>query len=75
MISNRKISLKMEYDAIAKYCPEFAKFHHLDFVWARLAVITRIFGFEIGTYFFLKHYKKHPKICTSTNITTHLRID
>jgi len=50
MIQNRKISLKMEYDAIAKFCPEFARFHHLDFVWARLAVITRIFGFEIGTY-------------------------
>jgi histone-lysine N-methyltransferase SETD3 len=50
MISNRKISLRMEYDAIAKFCPEFAAYHHLEFVWARLAVITRIFGFEIGTY-------------------------
>lgn len=47
MIANRKISLKMEYDAIAKHCPEFARFHHLEFFWARLAVITRIFGFEI----------------------------
>jgi histone-lysine N-methyltransferase SETD3 len=40
----------MEYDAIARACPEFGAFHHLEFVWARLAVITRIFGFEIGTY-------------------------
>jgi len=47
MIANRKISLKMEYDAIANHCPEFARFHHLEFFWARLAVITRIFGFEI----------------------------
>lgn len=48
MISNRKVSLRMEYDAIANYCPEFARFSLLQFMWARLAVITRIFGFEIN---------------------------
>jgi len=47
MINDRKISLKMEYDNICKHVPEFKRFHHLDFSWARLAVITRIFGFEV----------------------------
>jgi histone-lysine N-methyltransferase SETD3 len=48
MISNRKVSLGMEYKAIADHCPEFARFHKLEFMWARLAVITRIFGFEVA---------------------------
>jgi histone-lysine N-methyltransferase SETD3 len=48
MLQDRKVSLKMEYDNICEYVPEFKRFHHLDFFWARLAVITRIFGFEIG---------------------------
>lgn len=47
MIEDRKISLKLEYDNIARYVPEMQKFHYLEFFWARLAVITRIFGFEV----------------------------
>jgi histone-lysine N-methyltransferase SETD3 len=47
MIEDRKYSLKMEYDNIVKYVPEFARYHHLDFFWARIAVITRVFGFEV----------------------------
>jgi len=39
MIENRKISMKYEYDAIAKHCPEFAKyrlvyFHFSPFIWS-----------------------------------------
>jgi histone-lysine N-methyltransferase SETD3 len=47
MISDRKVSLKLEYDNIVKHVPEFGKYHHLDFSWARVAVITRVFGFEV----------------------------
>jgi hypothetical protein len=47
MIEDRKYSLKMEYDNIVKYVPEFGRYHHLDFFWARIAVITRVFGFEV----------------------------
>lgn len=47
MISDRKISLKLEYDNICKYVPDFKQYHYLDFFWARLAVITRIFGFKV----------------------------
>jgi histone-lysine N-methyltransferase SETD3 len=50
MISDRKVSLKAEYDNIVRSVPEFAQYHHLEFFWARLAVITRIFGFEVGTH-------------------------
>jgi histone-lysine N-methyltransferase SETD3 len=50
MISDRKLSLKAEYDNICASVPEFSKYHHLEFFWARLAVITRIFGFEVGTH-------------------------
>jgi len=48
MIEDRKISLKLEYDNICKHVPEFSRFHYLEFFWARLAVITRIFGFEVN---------------------------
>jgi len=47
MILDRKQSLKLEYDNIVKFVPEFGKYHHLDFAWARVAVITRVFGFEV----------------------------
>jgi len=47
MIEDRKEELKAEYDNIVKYVPEFGKFHYLDFFWARVAVITRVFGFEV----------------------------
>jgi len=50
MIEDRKISLKMEYDNIVRFVPEFAQYHYLEFFWARLAVITRIFGFEVGSH-------------------------
>jgi Rubisco LSMT substrate-binding./SET domain. len=48
MIEDRKESLKSEYDNIVKCFPEFEKFSYLDFVWARLVVITRIFGFTVN---------------------------
>lgn len=48
MISDRKISLKQEYDNIVQHVPEFRKYHLHEFMWARLAVITRIFGFEVN---------------------------
>ena len=38
----------LEYENIVRAFPEFTKFSHRDFVWARLAVITRIFGLEIN---------------------------
>lgn len=47
MIDDRKESLKAEYDGIVKHVPEFAKYSLDDFIWARLAVITRIFGLKI----------------------------
>jgi len=47
MISDRKFSLKLEYDNIVKHVPEFGRYHYLDFFWARVAVITRVFGFEV----------------------------
>jgi len=47
MITDRKEELKAEYDNIVKFVPEFGKYHHLDFSWARVAVITRVFGFEV----------------------------
>jgi len=46
-ITNRWDSLKAEYDNLCKAVPDYRRFTHLDFVWARLAVITRIFGFSI----------------------------
>jgi len=48
MIADRKVSLKMEYDNICKHVPAFKNYHYLDFFWARLAVITRIFGFKVN---------------------------
>jgi len=48
MIEDRKVSLKMEYDNICRCVPSFKDYGHIDFVWARLAVITRIFGFEVN---------------------------
>jgi len=36
-----------EYDKIRESVSEFNKFHLDDFVWARLVVITRIFGMNI----------------------------
>jgi len=47
MAANRIESLRMEFEGICRAVPEFSKYHHLEFVWARLAVITRIFGLKI----------------------------
>jgi histone-lysine N-methyltransferase SETD3 len=46
-IADRIDSLRREYDNIRRACPEFALFTHEEFVWARLVVITRIFGMAI----------------------------
>lgn len=35
-IADRIDSLRIEYDNIRRACPEFAKFTHEEFVWARL---------------------------------------
>lgn len=47
-IADRIDSLRIEYDNIRRAVPEFAKFTHEEFVWARLVVITRIFGMAIN---------------------------
>jgi histone-lysine N-methyltransferase SETD3 len=47
-ISDRIDSLRREYDNIRKAVPEFNAFSAEDFVWARLVVITRIFGLMIN---------------------------
>lgn len=46
-IADRIDSLRREYEALRKAVPEFAKFTLLDFMWARVAVITRIFGLVV----------------------------
>jgi len=46
-IADRIDSLKKEYDNIRRAVPEFGQFTHEEFVWARLVVITRIFGLVI----------------------------
>jgi histone-lysine N-methyltransferase SETD3 len=43
-ITERRESLRAEYDNICRFIPSFAQYAHEDFVWARLVVITRIFG-------------------------------
>jgi histone-lysine N-methyltransferase SETD3 len=46
-IADRIDSLRREYDNIRRAVPEFAAFSHESFVWARLVVITRIFGIVV----------------------------
>ncbi|GAB5363763.1 hypothetical protein AAMO2058_000911000 [Amorphochlora amoebiformis] len=46
-IESRRQHLKEEYEMIAAKVPEFRKFSHDDFVWARLVVITRVFGIVV----------------------------
>jgi len=46
-MKDRVDSLQAEYDNICEYVPQFRRFSHKDFVWARLVVITRIFGMVI----------------------------
>lgn len=47
-IDDRIESLRMEYDALCENIPEYTQWSHDDFVWARLVVITRIFGLVIN---------------------------
>ena len=48
MASNRILDLRAEYEGICRSLPSFGKrFHHLEFVWGRLVVITRNFGLTI----------------------------
>jgi len=46
-IADRMESLQGEYDALRRAIPAFARWTFDEFVWARLAVITRIFGLVI----------------------------
>jgi len=46
-LNARVESLQKEYDNICEHVPEFSRFTHKQFVWARLVVITRIFGMVI----------------------------
>jgi len=46
-MKDRVDSLQAEYDNICENVPQFKRFPHKDFVWARLVVITRIFGMVI----------------------------
>jgi len=46
-IDDRLESLRMEYEALCGAVPEFVRFSLQDFIWARLVVITRIFGLVI----------------------------
>jgi len=46
-IQELHISLRAEYDSLVKHVPMYAEFLYKDFVWARLVVITRIFGMVI----------------------------
>jgi tetratricopeptide (TPR) repeat protein len=47
-IADRIESLKAEYESICENVPEMKQFTHEEFVWARLVVITRIFGLVIN---------------------------
>jgi len=46
-IADRIDSLRREYESIRRLVPEFGRFTLDEFIWARLAVITRIFGLVI----------------------------
>lgn len=48
-IGDRIDSLRREYENICRSVPEFTRYTHWEFVWARLVVITRIFGLMIKT--------------------------
>jgi len=47
-LDERKFSLKSEYDTLCKNVKGYSKFRYEEFVWARIAVITRIFGLTIN---------------------------
>jgi len=48
MAATRNKQLRQEYDGLVSRCPEMRKYHYLEFVWGRLAVITRIFSLDIN---------------------------
>jgi len=48
-IEDHKEDLLLEYENVCRCIPELARYTYAEFVWARLAVLTRIFGLEIGT--------------------------
>jgi len=45
--SERHQSLRIEYNNLVEHVPMFSEFSYESFVWARLVVITRIFGMVI----------------------------
>jgi len=47
-IHDRRESLRIEFENLRQHVTEFRRFTHAEFVWARLVVITRIFGLMIG---------------------------
>jgi len=47
-MADRVDSLTREYNNLCEAVPEFKKFTYDEFVWARMVVITRIFGFYIN---------------------------
>jgi histone-lysine N-methyltransferase SETD3 len=47
-IAERKENLRLEYDNLCRYIPSFAQFDFDAFVWARLVVISRIFGITVN---------------------------
>ena len=46
-IIDRQEELKEEYDNICRHVPDFRQYKLEEFVWARLVVITRIFGLVV----------------------------
>jgi len=46
-IKDRHDSLQTEFQNLCKHVPEYNRWTYKDFVWARLVVITRIFGLLI----------------------------
>jgi len=65
MAENRMASLRAEYDGICSKCAEFRKYKFLEFVWGRLAVITRIFGLNI-------HGKKTSALVPYADMLNHI---
>eukprot|EP00467_Chlorarachnion_reptans_P022463 CAMPEP_0114514598 /NCGR_PEP_ID=MMETSP0109-20121206/16241_1 /TAXON_ID=29199 /ORGANISM="Chlorarachnion reptans, Strain CCCM449" /LENGTH=598 /DNA_ID=CAMNT_0001694653 /DNA_START=148 /DNA_END=1944 /DNA_ORIENTATION=+ len=65
MAANRMDSLRAEYDGICRSCKAFRKYMFLEFVWGRLAVITRIFGLNI-------HGKKTSALVPYADMLNHI---
>mmetsp|Transcript_3916 Transcript_3916/g.7502 ORF Transcript_3916/g.7502 Transcript_3916/m.7502 type:complete len:601 (+) Transcript_3916:115-1917(+) len=65
MADNRMKSLRAEYDGIFQSCRAFQKYKFMEFVWGRLAVITRIFGLNI-------HSKKTSALVPYADMLNHI---